>query len=717
MSTSYTGIGVYKLYTFAIALILIHIQIDAQVPYGKEGLLPTITERVEFSQEQGDFSVEAALRLTKDELRRLDVDYSHVEFPDFGNKPSFYPSIYINNHKNSSLLLVFPLTNNPLLISSGIYTATMSGVFPLSVLLVAPYNTESDRMNQVTELLRQDDTAVIWFDKKLTASSLNALGGRNKHIPPLLLSKTVLRQLRDINVAARTHALQHSDVFDYHVHEIPLERLLEKKIPAMYLESSQNIVEDEQAWQYSLAHGLGNISRELQQYSKQYTENWEENYLSWRIFNNTFFISERALIIFLFLLMMSTLFYGIFFRSILFVYVQRIIKHWFVVLCIFLIAALVNVTSTFIVWFFVHVLGNDLLFERWTIFLKLALFFFLFTVLYRQLARTPAFWARNRYLSATSLLLLVILILLLSSQTVTLTFYFGISYLMVFFFSITRKTIVKFLFLVLAIIPQFYGIYSIVSIPSQEIISFLLYDLLLGNLLWTIFLLPYILIIVRIDHLRPHRHKRSPSIMVYFSLFIVLFTTLILPLLGTPRIPITLHEVIDARNNEHYLNIESNTNLAGNFHFTFGNTEFTIPIRSGTQTISLPYTQPAIQSSLEINSLAGIYVYDYHISSQGEGAFRYLITHSVQFPNYLTLHYSSIAMSDTIGQRVRTSELNLGTYPPQDLHLECRIASNDPPEVQIEAEYETLTAKFSIRSGQAIQPKIRRTVLLNPKKK
>jgi hypothetical protein len=244
----------------------------------------------------------------------------------------------------------------------------------------------------------------------------------------------------------------------------------------------------------------------LDENSKGFVEEWDRHYLYYTIFGVPVSIGEGVYISFLLGVLILPLGYP-FFRTRRFLRYMRTIRRnlWAIpvllsLIFLFLLIGTYALKGLLVVRDFPTIWR----YTPFTAFLiKNGVAMVLFFLFFGLLRRLPFSHSSSFYTSSALLFFMISIAILTSldiSMTVPLLWAFGFSFL----FSIVPSRLMKTLMLVLSIVPAVLVFYNVLSEQAVTVIEYLLLSPLWGNLFLSLLILPYLLMLIRLDFLFRH---------------------------------------------------------------------------------------------------------------------------------------------------------------------------------------------------------------------
>ncbi len=224
--------------------------------------------------------------------------------------------------------------------------------------------------------------------------------------------------------------------------------------------------------------------------------------------------------------------------------------------------------------------------------LKISFAAFLSALTFHNLRRLPI--SKNgSFYSAAAIFFLFINVVLFSIINLSYGYYFLWAYIVAILFSIFKNRLVKFLLIFAAPFWLYTVTYDTFTLPEPELIRILIESPVKGNLLLAFIVLPFFLMLVRMDLLfrHPKKGKSGFGLKIFTALFAAVSAALLsYALLFDPyaEIPQPLHvrEFVDPGENIHTLELTSPSPL-GELDVDFGGASFSVSTGKRNLTLDL----------------------------------------------------------------------------------------------------------------------------------
>ncbi len=423
-----------------------------------------------------------------------------------------------------------------------------------------------------------EQTAVVYLDVEAPGRRLTVQLGAADIPAPRWLAEPAVRALAASRLPRRQHLSSLQVARSPLAPETVLGSYLERGVPAVRIHDPApgpafaDPSEPELTEEWAAAY-LGFLEKVVRGAAPPTTASWDRHYIYSVVSDSVFFVGERSYLILLLAVLASPIIYGIAFRNRLMRYVQLVTRHiW---------ALLVLAGLTFLFFFIATALIRGIMDFRdfptlWQyapgpyFLLKLLLSIFLFAIVFQSIRGLP-FPRNGSFYSASAIFLLFFDVVLLSVFDIAFTFYFLWGFLFAFFFSLARSPWLKLLFLLAAPAWLIIGGAELFAAGELSAAEGLLLSPVSGNLIFAFVLLPFLLMLIRID-LMLHRRLRLPhgstlrAIIMGSAAAAVLFASALVfldPFSPERPQPVDAVEVVDLTAGEHRLELSSPAPLEG----------------------------------------------------------------------------------------------------------------------------------------------------------
>jgi hypothetical protein len=441
-----------------------------------------------------------------------------------------------------------------------------------------------------------------------------------------------------------------------------------------------------------------------------FPEEWDRHYLYFKLSDFSFILPEGAYILFLIGLFTSFLILAIFIRKRIGRYRRILLRKSWALLLLFAMIFLFLFLATLIVRGVSVIRGYPQLWEQnpllFFVFKIVAAFSFFF-LMYRLVKRVPFPGIRSFY-SASAIVFFLLLILITSVVNVSFSYYFVWALYWSVLFSLFQNRFAKLFCFLLSPALLIKGIYDLFLLGSEGALEFLIVSPLYGNLFFSLLILPFALMIIRVIRAfrdtAQIRHELHGWILYALpaASFVVLITYSFLFTPYTkeePRI-INVHETIDSELMERKLSIASKAPLG------------TVEIEGveGYQDLDAGRTRSVVQYADTIPELVGTEIEEKRFLDR-----KYLTVTVTTLGEPVELHATVLSEGELIlydsnfpfsqDPEKGRAAIYIGAYPPDPLHLEIVIPAEYDYELKLETVYKKFPYSLSVTSENAAAEK------------
>ena len=448
----------------------------------------------------------------------------------------------------------------------------------------------------------------------------------------------------------------------------------------------------------------------LEKSGGSFPEEWDRHYLYFKLSDFSFILPEGAYILFLIGLFTSFLILAIFIRKRIGRY-RRILfrKSWalvllFVMIFSFLFLATLIVRGVSVIRGYPQLWEqNPLLFFAFKIVAAFSFFF----LMYRLVKRVPFPGIRSFY-SASAIVFFLLLILITSVVNVSLSYYFVWALYWAVLFSLFQNRFAKLFCFLLAPALLIKGIYDLFLLGSEDALGFLIVSPLYGNLFFSLLILPFALMIIRVIRAfrdtAQIRHELHGWILYALpaASFVVLITYSFLFTPYTkeePRI-INVHETIDTELMDRKLSLASKAPLGT---VEIEGVEEYQDLDAGRARSALQYADTIpelVRTEIEVKRFLDRKYLTISVTTVGEPV---EMNATVLSEGELILYDSNFPFSQD--PEAGRAAIYIGAYPPDPLHLEIVIPAEYDYELKLETVYKKLPYTLSVTSENAAAEK------------
>lgn len=339
-------------------------------------------------------------------------------------------------------------------------------------------------------------------------------------------------------------------------------------------------------------------------------QEWDYHYLFFQIFDIYIILSERNLVIMTIIIITIMIIYAFFRIQKLKKYFLTLKKNIWNLPIFFGLVFVILLFSTLILYFLLFLRS----FPNLWIYMPVVFFIFkitaclmLSTFMY-SLLKKYKFSKNGSFYTFSALLFLIISVIVVAIINISFTYYFIWALFFVFLFSVTRKRILKIFYLLISQCWIIIAVIDFFTLPELDICKSVLFSLILGNILFTIIITPFILLLIRIRFLfRYTQRKLRPSIsfiiginLTVFTFLLALYIFLFNPYHSNNLQKITARREIDIEQKKNSLVVASEAPL-GKLEILYKDQKFLVDTKDRDHTILL-HEYPNL-FSYELNSV------------------------------------------------------------------------------------------------------------------
>ncbi len=439
---------------------------------------------------------------------------------------------------------------------------------------------------------------------------------------------------------------------------------------------------------------------------------WDRHYAVFELPGEHIVLPETAHILLVWLIAAAMLLYGMAFRSRLTRYLRTVWRNLWSLPVLFVLIFGFLALATLLLEQILELRGFPSLWQFHPLpffVMKLTLAIFLFASVFQLAFRLP-FSKHGSFYSASAIVVLMVLVIVMAGISISFSYYFLWALLCAFMFSITRRKALMPLWLILAPLWFLVAAYVIFSRPELGAISTLLLSPLRGNAILALILLPFLLMLVRIDFLLspPSPGKALFSLRLLsavtgvVSVAFIAFVVVINPFDNEHRQPVEIREQIDYEAEERIIDLRS-TGPLPSLEFTLGDERY--PIETAARRHSL---QPAGLPRLVDTAVFQQEFLDRiqtRLTLEPDRPFDDL-TIRLSAPESFLLFDSNYPFR--MGTDGRSAEIFVGTSPPVPVEVEYTVPAGIPIEARLRAEWFDLSEPFRLENGDlTLHPHLR----------
>ena len=488
-----------------------------------------------------------------------------------------------------------------------------------------------------------------------------------------------------------------------------IDDYLQQGYPAVSIEgaySDERINVSE--WYFSFFSFMDNL---IQENKNGFIEEWDKHYLFFQIRTLTLIIPEKTLLILFIIGILIPLSYPFLYTRRFKHYLKSLLRNFWDLPFIFAIIFLFFLAGTILVYMLLYVRNSSVLWEKYPLhffLIKISIALVLFSFLFGVLKKVP-FSKNSTFYTSSALLLLIVNILVLSSWNISLSYYLLWALFFSFIFTLTANKWIKIVNLLLSLVFVVKLLVDIFSVPALQIIDFLLLSPIKGNLIITSNIMPFLLLLIRIDFLFRHRGLKQQKVFVRsfgaavgsITLGILISLFIIHPYSAANPQPILIREYRNLNTDEMEIHISSEAPFK---NLLVGIKELGYPIISGLKdysTVVYSYDKP-LKIDASKKEFLGRENITFSISST-----RSVNTVSVSFNISDPIIYDS-NFPYTLSPATKSAILHIGKSPPNPLVIELTVPKNDLQVIRLDGELATVPADDQIITGTNIDVTVKK---------
>ena len=433
---------------------------------------------------------------------------------------------------------------------------------------------------------------------------------------------------------------------------------------------------------------------------------WDRHYAVFELPGEHIVLPETAHILVVWLIAAAMLMYGMAFRNRLTRYLRTVWRNLWSLPVLFILIFGFLALATLLLEQILELRGFPSLWQFHPLpffVMKLTLAIFLFATVFQLAFRLP-FSKHGSFYSASAIVVLMVLVVVMAGISISFSYYFLWALLCAFMFSITRRKTLMPLWLILAPLWFLVAAYVIFSRPELGAISTLLLSPLRGNAILALILLPFLLMLVRIDFLLspPSPGKALFSLRLLsavtgvVSVAFIAFVVVINPFDNEHRQPVEVREQLDHETKERLIEFRSPAPLPS-LEFVLGDERYQIETAArqySLQPEGLPeLVDTAVFQQEFLDRIQTRLTLEPH---QPFGD----LTIRLSAPESFLLFDSNFPFR--MGADGRSAEIFVGTAPPIPVEVEYTVPAGIPIEARLRAEWFDLAEPFRLANADLI---------------
>jgi hypothetical protein len=416
---------------------------------------------------------------------------------------------------------------------------------------------------------------------------------------------------------------------------------------------------------------------------------WDSHYVFFQLADRFLFVSEQSYLAVLLGVIFATSLYGVVFRGRFDRYARTIGRNFWSLPVLYALTTGVLIGATAVIQYYLRVRGFPDLWELYPFLFfgaKVVLTLFLFSLMFLGLRRMPI--AKNgSFYSASAIVLLFIGMVALATVDIAFAYYFLWAYVWTFIFSVTRNRLAKWIASIAAPLWLVSAAVDIFSLPALRAAQGLLLSPLTGNLVLALVMLPFLLMLIRLDFLvrHPVTGRRSFAVQLFTLAtaagvaVLIIYIQSIQPYGSEQPQPVRAVHYLTERDEGNRLQLESPAPL-GVFSLQYGQESYRIRANSRSMEIpmpgsSLPWTITERSSTflsrreyvIELDPVRPAYEIQAQLRSEQD-----LVLLEANFPFQLE-------------PEVGRARFFIGRYPPDPLVLRFTVTAGTQAALTLEA--------------------------------
>ncbi|TVQ40599.1 MAG: hypothetical protein EA384_02700 [Spirochaetaceae bacterium] len=403
---------------------------------------------------------------------------------------------------------------------------------------------------------------------------------------------------------------------------------------------------------------------------------WDRHYVFFQFGNRIYVLGEQLYLMIFLGLIAAVLFYALAFRHRAERYARTMLRNIWSVPAVYLLLFVLLLAATAAIERFLDLRSYPGLWRHQPLLffcVKLSMTVFLFSLSMLPLRRT-LLASTSSFYSASALVVLFVGIATLAVVHISFSYYFLWAFLWAFLFAVVPKRALKVVCLAVAPLPLLYGAWFVYTSGEYSTGRILLLSPIGGNLLFALLMLPFLLMLLRLDFLVRHPRLGRRSFVLQLTASVAALCTAGLGLAivqyqpygeHAPQ-PITLRETISLIDNSRRLDVRSN-----------GKPLQSVPLRIGERTViwsgsplELPFDDQRPPLTIERRSSAFLERnrLQYTVSSATE---LYTVEVEILSTDSLLLYDANLPVSMGAGGQQAT--VFVGVLPPDPFTIDVTV--------------------------------------------
>jgi len=713
---------------FILTLITLHLFSQGFLPPRIDTTIKALSELDEFYPRfEGSRAEKEVIKYIEKKLNNLDLDYTKYNFTASDSFHSFSESlrVIIEGNKKDSIIFIIPL-NHPLGVkkeNSGLinialaltlieyYSAKKPPVTLHFVFLGAEYG--SGKNYPLGSSLYLDDffpdfpVMILYLAFKNIPKRIIVGGAGQGIITPYWFTIRCSEALKEAEmpflIIGNKNQIYRLGLAK---EKTSIEPYLQAGYPSISLSSSDGGGKDlsetrKKDWIFSFCSFVEIL---IQKSKNEIPEYWDHHYLFFQIYNFYLIIKENILLILFIAVFGAGIIYALFSFKKIMSNLRRLIKNIWVIPLILITIFVLLLLSTFTIYGILQLRNDFALWEAYPfLFLllkvSLATLFFIFCLKLLWVIPIPM---TRRFFSTLTIFSLLINIFFISVINISFVYYFVWAFVFIFFAFIFKNRIIR----LILFLPAPYWIIKLILdffifIPEPVFCHTVLFSLLKGNILISMFLLPFICLIVHIFlSFFPARHKRSRvqyntiTLILLFSNLVLVLSVFLIPHFSEnyPQ-AVTARNVVDFEKQTNQIEIRSSSPLGyfniqdeySDFHFDTISRKYIIPRKNIPDLLTIKTEK---RTFLDRNNVT--------VTILPSGT-PYKIYFQIHADTEFTLYDSNFPFTKM--ENSDDYEILIGVYPPSPLEIQLTLPKEYSYIFTIQIDYLDIPFRF-ITSGK-----------------
>jgi hypothetical protein len=688
-----------------------------------------------FPRYEGSTAEKEVLAFIEAKLKSLEVFYNTYDFSESDTSHSFSSCIeaVIPGDKPDTLIIAVPL-NHPMeaeelrdgsfslaLALSLIRQAAESRPrLTLRVLFLGAEYGEDNEYPMGSRLFLKDfypeyRVMVLYLNLLTVPERISIRSGGRGLAAPYWLIERATESLKKAQLFFRVRGNE-NQVFriGLDTEKTIIEPFLFAGYPALSLEGDYSPLSPPQVEEWLLSFHIF-IDKFLESFDLGIPEEWDRHYLFFQVRGFYLILSEKTYLVLILAVLTSMFLYSLVFTNRLKKYLKILMRKAWTLPLIFVLSFALFLAASWFIHGLLYLRRLPLLWAELPLFfLAFKLSFALITViLLSALLRRLPFSRNGSFYSASALLFLFLDIIILGAMDISFTYYFVWALIFALLFAASPNRIIK---LIAFLISPYWLIKSVIelfTLPILEFCRIVLLSKIWGNLLLTFSIIPFLLMLIRLEMIFPPilPYRRAVRVrMRLAALGAVLGALIILFLLYFPYNernfqPVKVVNSIDLDGNTNLLELSSPAPL-GEIGVRDG--DRLVKVNTRSTLYSMPLMEMPVLLTTTVESTAfldrkNITVRVFpdlnlpggDLGSTAEQLKPFKVGLLLTAPDEFVLYDSNLPyLRGTGGREYR---LLMGATPPLPITIQLTLPQGANFELEIDLKYHTLPGNLEIR--------------------